>query len=441
MDTKLSGRAAERQLVQALGPFGLAAVIVNIIVGAGIFAMPSRLFERLGPSAPLAFVLGALAIIPISMCFAAAGSRAATTGGPYTYGRAAFGPLIGFVAGSLMWICNVASSGGVAAALMDQLQAFIPVVGTETGRRVAIVLVYVLLLALNLFGIKLGSRAINVLAGLKLTPLFVLAIIGMAFVDWSQVSFTRWPAWAAMGPAMILVIFAYSGIETALIPSGEVQDPSRNVPRATLMGTLLVVILYVSLQIVTQGMLKADLAGTRTPIADAAGVLLPIARTALLLTACVSMLGFLMGNLLASSRLLFALGRDGYLPKALGSLDSRYHVPRTALILHAIGGTLLALGGNFESLATMSGGANCMVYALVCAAAWKLQASNVQEHGTPFRLPLGPLVPLISIGIMAAILLTLPLTEWKAIATWLAALIVLYFGLHMARRSTRTPVN
>jgi amino acid transporter len=199
--------------------------------------------------------------------------------------------------------------------------------------------------------------------------------------------------------------------------------------------------LYVSLQIVTQGLLKADLAGTRTPIADAAGVLLPIARTALLLTACVSMLGFLMGNLLASSRLLFALGRDGYLPKALGSLDSRYHVPRTALILHAIGGTLLALGGNFESLATMSGGANCMVYALVCAAAWKLQASNVQEHGTPFRLPLGPVVPLISIGIMAAILLTLPLTEWKAIATWLAALIVLYFGLHMARRSTRTPVN
>lgn len=433
---KIRGASAEGNLVQALGPYALAAIIINIIVGAGIFALPARLYERLGPSAPLAFVFGALAIIPISMCFAAVGSRVSSTGGPYTYGRAAFGPLVGFVAGALMWITNVAASAGVAAALMDQLVAFFPAVASPEGRRIALVCVYVLILGLNWFGIRLGSRAVNLLAGLKLTPLFVLALIGLFFVDWSFVSFSSLPAWTALGPAMVLVIFAYSGIETALIPSGEVADPARNVPRATLIAILLVVILYIALQVVTQGLVKADLAATRTPIADAAGVLLPIARTLILLTACVSMLGFLMGNLLAASRLLFALGRDGFLPTPFSGLDARHHVPRLALLTHALFALLLAFGGSFDSLATMSGAANCLVYVLVCIAAWRVQSLGIAEHGTPYSLPFGPLVPLISVAIMAAILMTLQLAEWGAILMWLAGLVAIYFVLAAVRRYT-----
>lgn len=431
---KITGASAENNLVQAIGPYALAAIIINIIVGAGIFALPARLYERLGPSAPLAFVVGALAIIPISMCFAAAGSRTSATGGPYTYGRVAFGPLVGFVIGALMWITNIASSGGVAAALMDQLEPFVPAVATADGRRIALVLVYLLILALNWFGVRLGSRAINVLAGLKLTPLFILAFIGLFLVDWSFVSFTSIPSWAAMGPAMVLVIFAYSGIETALIPSGEVSDPSRNVPRATLIAILLVVILYIALQVVTQGLVKAELAATKTPIADAAGTLLPVARTLILLTACVSMLGFLMGNLLAASRLLFALGRDGYLPRVFSGIDAKYHVPRLAVLTHALCGLLLAFGGSFDSLATMSGAANCLVYLLVCVAAWRIQARGIAEHGTPYTLPFGPLVPLLSVLIMAAILLTLKLAEWQAILMWLGGLVVIYGVLALLRR-------
>jgi amino acid transporter len=250
----LQGEAA---LVRAVGGFALTAAIINIIVGAGIFMLPALLVTRMGPSAPVAFVAGALAIVPIALCFAAIGSRAAATGGPYTYVGAAFGPFPGFIAGALMWICNVASSGGVAAALVSQVAKGFPQVAEPGPRTLLLVLVYAALIALNAFGVKLGARAIATLATLKLTPLFALAVIGLPFVDWSQVSWFEIPSWATLGASMVLVMFAYSGMETALIPSGELRDPARNVPRATLAAILLVVLLYIGIQVVCQGVLGA----------------------------------------------------------------------------------------------------------------------------------------------------------------------------------------
>ena len=228
----LQGDAA---LIRAVGSFALTAAVINVIVGGGIFRMPAALSAQMGAAAPLALVAGALAIIPIALCFAAIGSRAAATGGPYSYLGATFGPFAGFLAGALMWISNVASSAGVAAALSVQVANLVPAFAQPVPRALLLTGVYVLLFALNAFGVKLGARAITVLAALKLTPLFLLAGIGLFFVDWSQVSFAIGdvPSWAALGASMVLVMFAYSGMETALVPSGEVRDPSRNVPRAT----------------------------------------------------------------------------------------------------------------------------------------------------------------------------------------------------------------
>ena len=134
---------------------------------------------------------------------------------------------------------------------------------------------------------------------------------------------------------MALVMFAYSGMETALVPSGEVTDPARSVPRATLVAILLVVLLYLGLQIVGQGVLGARLGTSGVPVADTAGALWAPGHVLLLLTAIISMTGFLMGNLLGTSRLVFALGRDGYLPRAFGTVSARHRVPLLALVVHA----------------------------------------------------------------------------------------------------------
>ena len=430
-----AARATESQLIRAVGLFALTAAIINVVIGGGIFRLPSSIATNMGAAAPMAFVMGALAIIPITLCFAAAGSRVSSTGGPYTYVGASFGHFAGFVTGALMWIGNVVSGPGVANGLNQQVAHVMPALGEGWPRALFFIALYAVLVAMNAFGVKLGSRAIIALATIKLTPLVILASVGLFFVDWSQVSLTAIPSWPALGASMIMVIFAYSGIETALTPSGEVRDPARDVPRAALAALLIVVLVYVGIQTVAQGVLGAELAGHTAPLAGAAGRIWPPAFALLLITASISMFGFLMGNVLGSSRAVYALGRDGYLPSAIGRVTERYRVPLNAVLLHAGIGCVLAIFGTFDFLIMMSGGANCLVYIAVALAAWKLQRDARTEHGEPFRLPGGAwLIPAVSVAAMVAILTTMSRNEWAAIAGSLVALVAIYAILHALRR-------
>ena len=431
----LQGEAA---LLRAVGTFALTAAVINVIVGGGIFRMPSALAAQMGAAAPLALLAGALAIIPIALCFAAVGSRVQVTGGPYSYLGATFGPFAGFIGGALMWISNFTSSAGVAAALSVQVANLVPAFAPPLPRALLLTAVYGGLFALNAFGVKLGARAITALAALKLTPLFLLAGIGLFLVDWSQVSFAVGdvPSWGALGASMVLVMFAYSGMETALVPSGEINDPARDVPRATMVAILLVVLLYLALQVVGQGLLGPGLAKSGVPVADTAGALWGPGRVLLLVTACISMTGFLMGNLFGTARLVFALGRDGYLPRVFGTVSAAHRVPLWALAVHALLAWVLAIAGNFDALALISGGAICLVYGLVSLAAWRAQALDLRERGdTPFVLPGGFAIPLLAIAAMVAITATLTRKEWLAIGIALAALVTSYALLRLRKRA------
>ncbi len=438
MDPQRAGGVlqGEDALLRAIGMLALTAAVVNSIVGGGIFRMPSALATQMGPAAPLALVAGALAIVPVALCFAAVGSRVQVTGGPYSYLTATFGPFSGFAGGALMWISNVASSAGVAAALAVQVANLAPAFAAPLPRALLLTAVYAGLLALNAFGVKLGARAITALAALKLTPLLLLVALGLFVVDWSAVSFAIGdvPSWGALGASMVLVMFAYSGMETALMPSGEINDPARNVPRATLAAIALVVLLYLGLQIVGQGLLGPALATSGVPVADTAAALWEPGRVLLLVTACISMAGFLMGNLLGTARLVFALGRDRYLPASLGTVSVRHRVPLRALTVHAGFAWVLAIAGSFDVLALISGGAICLVYALVSLAAWRAQARDLRERGDrPFDLPGGALIPAVSAAAMAAIVTTLTALEWAAIGIALGLLVVVYAFLRLRR--------
>lgn len=418
--------ASEQLLVRAFGTTLLAAAIVNIIVGGGIFALPGRLAETLGPAAPFAFVLGALLMVPVVLCFAAAGSRATATGGPYSYGREAFGSFAGFNFGALTWISNVTGCAGVAAALVDQAARVWPVAGQVGMRSLLLVLLFALLAAINLRGVQLGARAIGVLAAAKLTPLVLLALLGIWFIDPAQLSVPEWPAWEHWGQAMILVLFAYAGMESALVPTGEVVDPGRAVPRAALVAILCVILLYVGLQLSAQGVLGAALAGDRTPLASTAGALWAPGFTLLLVGAGVSMLGYLHGNVLGNSRLLYALGRDGLLPAAIGRVDPRTRAPHMAVLVHTGVALALALSGDFATLALVSGGAVGLLYLLVCLAAWQLQKRGARGREVPMHLPGGALVPITGMLSMGLILASLTLQEWGAIGLAIAVSTAIY---------------
>jgi amino acid transporter len=343
------------------------------------------------------------------------------------------------MAGVLMWVTNVASSAAVASALIDYSSRAYAPLAEPMVRSSALLAVYSLLIALNARGIKVGARAIVIMASAKLLPLIALAIAGLFLLHENiDVEWTALPGWQPLGTSMVLVIFAYAGLETALIPTAEVKDPSRLVPRATLTAIAFIVALYLSLQVVSQSALGASLASSSAPLADAAGKLWAPGFALLLATAAVSMLGFLQGNLLASSRLVFALARDGFLPHQLARVTATHRVPVWSVVVHGGVGCALALGGSFSQMALVSGGANCLVYVACCAAAWRLQQRGIAEHREPLVLPAGGLIPIISCLAMAAILATLTRAEWIAITIATAAAMVLYAIARFARRATQS---
>jgi amino acid transporter len=234
---------------------------------------------------------------------------------------------------------------------------------------------------------------------------------------------------------MVLVIFCYSGMELALSPSGEIHNPSRVVPRATLIGMATVVLLAVGLQIVAQGVLGSRLANNPAPLAALADSLLPGSYGVILLAASIAMFGILQGDLVGSSRLLYALARDGYLPSILCQVTIWRRVPLPALITHAAVVAVLATFGTFKPLVLVSGGAMSIVYIGCCAAAWRLQKQDTRESGRPFVLPGGPWIPVITCAALLLILMALERPEWKAIGYALLVVIVLYWVARWRRAS------
>jgi basic amino acid/polyamine antiporter, APA family len=427
-------RAGSSPLLRAVGFLALAAAIVNITIGGSIFELAGQLAATLGPVAPFAYVLGALLFIPIVLCIAAAGSRITATGGPYGYVDAAFGRFPGFVVAGIFWISNVASSGGIAAVLTDQLSHLLPWLAQPLPRALFLLAVYGALALLNARGIRVGAAVIVAFAAAKVLPLLLLGFVGLHYVHAENLHIVAPPTLAAIGSSLVMVIYAYSGIEVALAPSGEVRDPAQVVPKAALAGVLVVIALYITMQVVTQGVLGAALAGSITPLPAIADAIFHGGGAVLVLVATLSLVGYLHGDLLASSRLVYAMAANGFLPPALAAVTEKYRVPARAVLAHALVAWCLASTSSFRVLALLSGGTICMVYVGCCAAAWKLQRTDMSDTDKPLRLPGGPLIPLLGIAGLTLVLATLGRAQWLAFGAAALAVCALYALTRWLRR-------
>jgi len=425
----------DRGLVQVVGPLGLAANVVNMVIGAGIFVLPAAIAREIGPAAPLAYVACAIAMGAIALCFAEAGSRVPTSGGPYGYAEAAFGPFVGFVMGALVWLAAVLASAGIAAALVDLLAGFWPPLGEPIARGVIVVSVYALLAAVNIAGAAPGARLVGVTTVAKLVPLLVFLAVGAFLVRPENLTIASAPQIGDFGRAMFLAIFAFSGMETALAVSGEVRAPARSVPVGLLGAMAGVTTIYILVQIVAQGVLGAELARSTSPLSDALEGLSPGLAGLLLVGAAISMSGYLAGNALSAPRLLFAAARDGFLPAGLAAIHKRTHAPAVAIIVHLGIAAVLALTGTFIELAVLSTLATVGIYILGCAATLQLRRRDVATAGTPLRFR--ATVPAAFIGIAGMIWVAVQATPGEAISVAVALALIgaLYLGVRYSRRS------
>jgi APA family basic amino acid/polyamine antiporter len=424
-------------LIRAVGVRGLTAGMVNYMIGAGIFVLPATIAARVGGFAPFVYVICALAIGTIALCFADSGSRVSLSGGTYAYAGVAFGPFVGFVVAMTLWFSTILASGGVINIFVDTLSQLSPHFGHPVVRAAIIILVYAILTAINIRGVKMGSAVVQTVTGAKLTPLLILIGVGLFAINAKNFAWTVPPVREVARTAVILT-FAFIGIESALTPSGEVRNPARTVPRALFATLALVTLIYIALQVVAQAVLGVELAtNTQAPLAETARRLLGSGGQMLvILGAAISTLGYVAGDVLAAPRGLYALGRDRLLPAAIGAVHPRYRTPHVAIVIHTVFCVGFALSGTFEKLAVLSVITTLIVYLLCCLATIQLQRRDVRDGGAiPFNLRGGPVVPFIACAIVVWLMTASTRQEVLAMAVMLLVETVLFLLMRAAPRS------
>jgi len=424
----VSDENPEAGLVRAIGPWTLGANAVNLTIGAGIFALPAVVAAILGPAALLAYLVCGALVLLVLTCFAEVGSQVTRSGGAVVYIEEAFGPLAGFVTWVVFSLAYCAGSdAAIAHVMMDALATAFPALSGGVARTVAFVVLFGGLAAVNIRGVRQGARVAVTATVAKLLPLLLLVAVGVFAVQRQNLAWPGWPSIQQLGAGTLLLFFAFGGVESALTPSGEIRDPARTVPRAILGATGAIVLLYVALQFVAQGVLGSELAqGSPTPLADVAQRIAGgMGRS--LVVACTAVAGFgvLAGDIIASPRAFLSVAEDGMLPRSVGQVHPRFHTPWIAIISYAAFALLLTLSGGFKALAILSSMALLLTYLGVCLAALQFRYRRPRVPGS-FRAPGGPTVALLASVVVLWVLAHSSRKETLSMAALMAAAVVYY---------------
>lgn len=376
---------ARRGLVRAIGRVDLTAAVVNAVIGSAIFGMPARQAALTGAWSPLAYLAAGLGILAIVLCFAEVASRFRDAGGPYLYTRESFGPFMGFQAGWLTFWIRVTSLSANLNVFATYLGELWPGAHTSAGRAMVMALVVVLVAAFNVVGVRQATWKVDVFTVVKLLPLLLLIALGLGRVS-GEVLATQHVASPDWTHAVLLLMFAYGGFESPLIPAGEARRPRRDTAFALLVALALIASIYMLVQLVVVGVVPA-VATSRAPLADAFRVLLgPRGATLAALAAMISIYGYATGSTLQSPRVLYAMSERGELPALFARVHPRFHTPVPAIVTYAALVFALALYGDFEWNARLSAIVRLVTYALVCVALPVLRRRRPDE-APGFRLP------------------------------------------------------
>ena len=394
--------------------------------GRGYLCGACALAACIGPYAPLAFLACGLAIGAVAICFAEGGSRVPTSGGIYGVVETAFGPLAGYVAGTLLSVCCVLACGAVAAALGDVADTLFPKAFQALVRGAVIVGSIFGIALVNIAGVSRGARLVSAVTALKLIPLAIFIVVGATAMSRANFVVAVEPDASGFGRSLILAVFALVGMEAALCASGEVVRPNRTVPRALIIAIVSTTILYVTIQMIAQGVLGSALASSKAPLADAMALVHPWLRALMLVGTAVSMIGWLSSDILGSPRQLFAFARDGLLPRALGVLHRRSHVPHVSILCYCAVAAALALTGTFAELVVLSTLATAALYIGGCAASWTLARRGVALSGEPQNFRFLAAATVIGIGSMLTLIALGSRQEILGLAALIAVSVLLY---------------
>lgn len=427
---------AKPGLVRAVRRWDAVALMINCIVGAGIFGLPSRVFELTGTWSVFAFMACALIVAGIAFCYVEVASRFTETGGPYLYARVAFGPFIGFQVGWLAWLARLSSFAFILNVLVSYLSHFWPAAAHGLWRVVAMTSLVSLLTLVNVLGVRNAATLSDILSVGKLIPLLIFIAVGIFFINPASYTFETAPSVDSFSLAVSQLFVSFTGFELALIAAGEARDPKRNMPFALVTALAIVVVIYLLIQVVCIGTLP-DLAKSSKPLADAS-LLFMGSRGSTLITlgAVISATGTLSAILLGGSRLPFAMAEQDHLPRFLATTHERFRTPWISILLTAGIGLGLALSGTFVYAITIAAISKLLTSMATCAALPALRRRNSLNPPT-YLIPGGVVLAVIGFAFCTWLLVHSGWAEVRDVA--LAGLIgvVCYVFTRLAKRSRR----
>jgi len=415
------------QLRRDIGFFGAAFLVLNSVIGAGIFALPGKVALNAGLYSPWLFLVVGVLFISVVLTFAQLASYYDRTGGPVLYATDAFGPVVGYGTGWLIYLARVTAFAANANAMAIYLASLSDLFASDMARTLVIVLVTLGLTWANIHGVKDGVRTMSVFTVLKITPLLLLILLGLQHVSGTTLLPDSDIFIEDIGGTTLLLIYAYVGFETIGVTAGETSQPKKTVPAALVKTVILTGALYFLIVLVFVAVIPAGEYATATLVDVGRSLAGPAGALVITLAAVFSIGGNLAGSMLAAPRILFALAENRQLPAWFARVHERHATPHNSILVMGAMALVLALSSNFVSLAVGSSVVRLLGYIVCIAALPRIRrAADPETERSAYRLPGGYAIPLVAMAVCLWLVAQSEAADWLRVSVLLAIGLALY---------------
>jgi APA family basic amino acid/polyamine antiporter len=375
--------------------------MVNCIIGSGVFGLPAVISRLVGNASPFAWLFAAAGTALVMACFAEVSSRFESSGGVYLYTRTAFGRVPGISIAWLGWLARLTAAAANANLFVIYLAEFWPAAKTPVIRVLVLTVLLGFLAVVNYIGVRRGTTLSNFFTAAKLVTLSGFICAGLIFLGLKHHPLV---ISAPTGPpgnwlhAVLLLMFAYGGYETALMLGGEAKNPRRDYPFALFAALIVCTVVYTMTQWVIISVLPQSSISDRPMAAAAQFMLGPWGAGIVSIGVLISCYGYLSANILGFPRILFAQAEQGDMPSTLARVHSTFRTPHIAIVIFAVCLWAFSLAGGFQWNLTISAMSRLIYYGSVCAALPVLRRKR-NVPAPEFRLPMGNLIAVLAVGV------------------------------------------
>jgi len=415
------------QLRRDIGFFGAAFLVLNAMIGAGIFALPGKVAVNAGLLSPWLFLVVGIAFLAVVLTFAELASYFRDSGGPVLYATYAFGPLAGFGTGWVLFLSRMTAFAANANVMAIYLGSLFPWFAEGVGRTAIISLVTLGLTYANILGVKDGVRTMGFFTILKVLPLILLVLLGLQHVTTGTLIPSASAVIGDLGGTTLLLVYAYVGFETMAVTAGETAEPRRVLPRALMRTVVGTGLLYFLIVLVFVSVIPEDTYADATLVDVGRALAGPIGAIAITLAAVFSIGGNLAGTMIAAPRLIFALAENRLLPAWFGNIHPKYATPDHSILVMGGLALVMALTGSFVELAVASSLSRMLSY-ILCIASLPIirNRASGEMNARAYRIRGGYVIPLLGMLICLWLTAQANAQNWKTVGILLAIGFVLY---------------